>query len=140
MNNPVVRSILGVLAGVVVAGCVVFVVEGIGHALFPPPAGLDVTNPEDQARLIAALPVAAKAMVVLAWFLGSLAGAAVAMGIARRALPGWIVAAVMIALSVLTTQMFPHPAWMVGAAVILPLVAAWLARRLLAGRIDSNAR
>ena len=138
MNNPVVRGILGVLAGMVAAIAVVFVVEGAGHALFPPPAGLDITDPVDQERLVAWMPASVKAIVVLGWFLGSFAGATTAMKISRRALPGWIVAAAMVALSVATTLMFPHPAWMIGAAAILPLVAAWLAARLVARRTASS--
>lgn len=135
MGNPTLRTALGILAGVVVAGIAVFVVEGLGHALFPPPADLNLADPQDQARLIAAMPVAAKLMVVLAWFLGALAGSAAAMAIARKPLAGWVVAVVMVALSGWTTQMFPHPTWMVVAAVVLPLVAVWLARRLVARRL-----
>lgn len=135
MDNSALRTALASVAGIIVAAIVVFAVEGLGHALFPPPAGLDLADPQDQARLIAAMPGQAKVMVVVAWFLGSLAGAAAAMAIAHKALAGWIVAAVMVALSVWTTQMFPHPAWMVVSAVVLPLAAAWLARRLLAARL-----
>lgn len=140
MGNSALRSALASVAGVIVAAIVVFAVEGLGHALFPPPVGLDLADPQNQARLIAAMPGQAKVMVVVAWFLGSLAGAATAMAIAHRALAGWIVAAVMVALSVWTTQMFPHPAWMVVCAVVLPLAGAWLARRLVAARLEGQPR
>ena len=139
MGNSSLRTALASVAGVIVSAIVVFAVEGLGHALFPPPAGLDLANPQDQARLIAAMPGQAKAMVVVAWFLGALAGSAAAMVIARKASAGWIVAGVMVALSVWTTQMFPHPAWMVGSAVVLPLAGAWLARRLVAARVERQA-
>lgn len=139
MGNTALRTALASVVGVIVAAIVVFAVEGLGHALFPPPAGLDLADPQDQARLIAAMPGQAKVMVVLAWFLGALAGSATAMAVAYKALAGWIVAAVMVALSVWTTQMFPHPAWMVGSAVVLPLAGAWLARRLVAARLEGQA-
>ena len=72
---------------------------------------------------------------MLAWFLGSLAGATAAITISRRNWSAWIVASGMVALSFLTTQMFPHPVWMVVAGVLLPLAAAMLARRLVARRL-----
>ena len=139
MANSSLRTALASVAGVIVSAVVVLAVVGLGHALFPPPPGLDLANPQDQARLIAAIPGEAKVMVVVAWFLGALAGSTTAMMIARKASAGWIVAGVMVALSVWTTQMFPHPAWMVVCAVVLPLAGVWLARRLVAAPLERQA-
>ena len=85
MKNPVVSRIVGVVAGLVVAMLVVMAVEGAGHAMFPPPEGLDITRPEDQAQLMELIPLGAKIAVVVAWFLGALAGAAYPAGLDRRA-------------------------------------------------------
>ena len=137
MNNPVVRNLVAVIGGLIVAMVVVFVVEGIGHAIFPPPEGLDLMNPEDQARLMEAIPTEAKVAVVIAWFLGSLAGACTAIAISHRALMAWIVGLVIALMSVWTTQMFPHPDWMLAAGAVLPLVAVLVAKRLLAARLLS---
>lgn len=135
MDNPIVRRIAGLLAGLVVMALTVALAEGVGQALFPPPAGLDVTNPDDQARLMEVIPLGAKISVVVAWFLGALAGSAVAMIVGRTVLLGWVIGIVMGALSLFTTQMFPHPLWMVIASVVLPLVAVLVAKKLVAGRI-----
>ena len=135
MNNPVIRQAVGILGGLIVMALVVALAEGAGHALFPPPDGLDITNREDQARLMDVLPLGAKIGVVLAWFLGALAGASVAMAIARTPLAGWAIGLVMGALSLFTTQLFPHPLWMMIAAVVLPLVAVVVAKNLLASRL-----
>jgi ABC-type xylose transport system permease subunit len=135
MNNPAVRSLLAVLGGLVVAMLVVGLVEGAGHVLWPPPPGLDITRPEDQARLMQAIPLEAKIAVVVAWFLGSLAGAVAAIAIARRVLPAWIVAVAIAGLGLWTTQMFPHPDWMLASAVVLPLVAVLVAKRLMLRRL-----
>lgn len=136
MSNPTLRIVLAIVGGLVAAIAVVALAEGAGHALFPPPAGLDVTRPEDQARLMEAIPLGAKIAVVVAWFLGSLAGACAAIAISRRVIPAWVVGLTMVGLSLVTTQMFPHPAWMVVAAVVLPMVAVVLAKRMLAARIE----
>jgi len=135
MDNPAVRSLLAVVAGLVVAMLVIAGVEAVGHALFPPPPHLDLARTADQERLMEALPIQAKLAVVAAWFLGSLAGAATAIAIARRVLPAWIVAVVIAGLGLWTTQMFPHPDWMLASAVVLPLVAVLVAKRLMLRRL-----
>ena len=124
------RLAMGVIAGVVVAFLCVFGVEMIGHSLYPPPAGLDLHNPADQARVMEAMPSAAKAMVLAAWFVGALAGAWTANRIAGRSLAGWIVALLVIAAGIATMVMIPHPAWMWAGGVLLPLLAAWIADRM----------
>jgi hypothetical protein len=77
------------------------------------------------------IPFGAKIAVVVAWFLGALAGAATARKIATVKWPAWIVAAFMIGASFWTTTMFPHPSWLVACAVVLPLLALTLAGRLV---------
>ncbi len=135
MSNPAIRAAVAAIAGLVVAMVVVGLVEGLGHAIFPPPPGLDLANPEDQARLMAQIPFEAKFAVVVAWFLGSLAGACTAIAIARQAMPAWVVAVTIAGLGLWTTQMFPHPDWMLASAAILPLVAVLVAKRLMVKRL-----
>lgn len=136
MQNPVVRAIVAVVAGGVTAFVVVFLCEALGHMLYPPPPDLDISKPEDQARLMEVIPTGAKVAVVVAWFLGSLAGSAVAARIGRAPLYAWIIGAIMVVLSVVTTRMFPHPTWMVVAAVVLPIIAAVIAIRLTRPRVS----
>lgn len=130
MDNRIVRLILGLVAGVIVAGIVVALVEGAGHMIWPPPEGLDPTNPEDAAQIMLVIPTAAKVAVVIAWFLGALAGAWVAIAISKNVLTGWMVGLLMIVGGIVTTQMFPHPLWMVISAVVLPLLGVLLAKEL----------
>ncbi|UIP05614.1 hypothetical protein LY632_07760 [Erythrobacter sp. SDW2] len=137
MQVPIVRAVLATLAGLVAAIATVGIVEMTGHTIFPPPGGLDVTNPADQARLMDVIPLGAKIAVVAAWFLGALAGCAVAAWLSRSIKPGWIVAGFLVLGGMYTTQMFPHPVWMVVCAVALPIVAKLLADRLLAARLSS---
>lgn len=135
MQNPIVRAIVAVVAGVFAAFIVVALLEGLGHMIFPPPLGLDPMKPEDQAKLMSVIPLGAKIAVVVAWFFGSLAGAIVAAKIGQKPVYAWVVGAIMIALSVVTTMMFPHPVWMVIAAVVLPVVAAAIAIPLSRPRV-----
>ncbi|MCC6772458.1 MAG: hypothetical protein IT360_14785 [Gemmatimonadaceae bacterium] len=50
------RSVIAVAAGVFVGGIAVFGVEALGHALVPPPAGLDVADPEAVRQASATRP------------------------------------------------------------------------------------
>ena len=137
MQNPIIRAIVAIVAGVLVAGIVVGILEMVGHLIFPPPEGIDPTNPDDQARLMEVIPLGAKIAVVVAWFAGSFVGAAVAMMIGKKAFHGGVVAGLMVAGSLATTQIFPHPMWMMVAAVLLPILAAFLAKGLLKDRLSS---
>lgn len=128
------KTVVGVVAGVVVAFLCIFAIEAVSHLIFPPPPGTDFTDPAQVARLMEVMPTAALVMVVVAWFAGALAGGWVANVVAKRALAGWIVALLVIAGGVATMVMIPHPAWMWGVGIALPLIAGWLAQRLSTGR------
>lgn len=130
----IMRMLMGVVAGIVVAFLCVFAVEWVGHGLYPPPAGLDLNNPADVERLMATMPATAKAFVLVAWFVGALAGAWVANRIAGRSLAGWVVALLVLVGGVATMLMIPHPAWMWAGGIALPLLAGWIADRLSARR------
>lgn len=131
MDNPVVRNIVAAVAGTIIAFLVVGLVEMAGHAMFPPPAGLDITDPQDQARIMEAIPPAAKVMVLVAWFLGALVGTWLARHLGASSWPSLLVVALMIAASLWTTQMFPHPWWMVAGALLLPVLALVIASRAI---------
>ncbi len=118
------RSIIAIVVGVVVATAVIFVSEQIGRRLFPAPAiGVDMSDPEawkDQetaAAYMSAVPFQAKAAVVIGWFLGTLAGGIAALMIGARSAPlAWIVAATIFLFSVSNFLAFPHPLWMIAGA------------------------
>lgn len=123
------RTVLGVVAGVVAGFGIVFAVEWLGHQIFPMPADMP-TDPEGMKAMIASLPVETLGAVVAAWTLGALGGALIANAVARRALAGWITVLLLIAATVANLVMFPHPAWMAICGIALPVVMAWLAQRI----------
>lgn len=139
MQNPFIRTVFGTVAGLMVAVFVVALIQMLSHAVFPPPDDLNTASTADMARMMEVIPFGAKAAVVAAWFLGTLAGASAANFIAQRAIPGWVVAGFILLASVYTTQMFPHPVWMVGGAVIVPVIAKLLADRLVPPLPDDEA-
>jgi hypothetical protein len=125
------RGTIAVVAGLITAALWVALIQGLGHWLYPPPAGLDTANAEDVARIVAAAPFAAKLFVVAAWFFGTLAGGMVANAISRRWWSALIIAGIVIAFASIMTLTIPHPMWMKLAGVAAPLLAAELANRLV---------
>lgn len=123
----VVRTILGILAGALLAVLLVGAIEGVGHAMFPPPAGLDLTDPAQLASVMDKIPLAAKLWVVAAWGLATFCGALAAALISRRGWTPWVIAVLVAAAAVATVLMIPHPVWMKIAAVAAPGLAGWLA-------------
>lgn len=126
------RTILAVLAGAVVMWLTVFAMEFVGHALFPPPAGLDPKDPAQLQQVIAHMPVGAMAMLVLAWVLGAITGGFTAAKISRK--HPRIAAAIVAVLVVLgvagMVYLVPnHPAWVSVLGLLLPIPAALLAAR-----------
>jgi hypothetical protein len=124
------RLILSVVAGLFVGVILVAVLEAAGHAVFPPPAGVDLTDPQALDSVMSKLPREALAAVLAAWFLGVLGGATTAnLANRRQGLAGWIVSAVIFAFAAWTMAAIPHPLWFVIAAVVLMLTAAIAADR-----------
>lgn len=124
------RRILGLVAGIIVAGLTVGVIESIGHLIWPPPPGTDISKPDQLKAIIETIPLPAKISVMVAWFLGTLAGAFTALKITRWPVAPWGVAGFVIAAGGWTMMQIPHPVWMVVGAVALPLAAAWIAGKL----------
>lgn len=126
------RTLLGILLGAIVMWLTIFGLEFLGHALFPPPAGLDPQNPEHLARIIAEAPLGAMAMLVLAWTAGAFTGAWTAARIARHPRT----AALLIALVVMSgvigmILMVPeHPKWISALGLLLPIPVALIAAKV----------
>ena len=122
------RLILGVVLGVIVGGIVTGVVEGMGHTIFPPPPGVDLTDPAQLQTVMSRVPIEAKFAVLLAWFLGVLSGSASANLIAgRRALAGRITSMLIFCVAAGTLTSIPPPAGFVAAACAAILLAAFVA-------------
>ena len=113
-------------------GLVVFAVEALSSSVFPLPPGVDLTDPQAIRAAVAQLPLGAYLFVLLAWFLGPLAGAWVAARFAPEApfVHGMIVAGLVLAAAMVNMVALPHPAWMWVAAPVAILAGGWLGARL----------
>ena len=135
-----IRSILGVVLGIVAAVLTVMAVQAIGHQLYPYPADVDLNDPEAIARVFPTIPTAAKLFVVAAWFGGALVGAAVAKLITGRAWAAWTIAVLMAIAAVMNLFIIPHPVWMQFSAILAPLLGGLVANHLVKRRDATAAR
>jgi hypothetical protein len=129
------RTILGILAGLVVAWLAMTICEFASLFLHRPPAGFDLRDPQALAAHIAAAPLSAMLVVVIGWALAAFVGGWVAARIARHRLVAALVIGVLVLAGVIANNaMIPHPLWMTVAGIALPLPLAWLAARLVRPR------
>lgn len=126
------RTILGGLAGIVVAWLVIMGCEFGSAALYPPAPGLDLRDPAQLASFIQAAPARAMALVVAGWTLGALFGGAVAarIGTPHPRAAALAVGATVLAGVIANSLLIPHPPWMTVLGMLLPLPAAWLGSRV----------
>lgn len=130
--SSILRSIAAIILGAMVTVLVISGFQWLGHQLFPPPTGLDFNNPETLKGFVDALPFAAKAMVVGSWCVGAYCGSWVACLIKPRyrKLSVVIVSALVVAGTIMVTQQFPHPQWMLLIGVLAPIPLGLLAERI----------
>ena len=129
------RTILGVVLGAIVGVIVIGVIEGAGHTIFPPPPGVNLTDPAQLSTVMSKITFPAKIAVLLAWIFGTLAGASTADIVAgRRAWAGRIVALIVLALSIFNMTSIHHPVWMAIGALAAILFGGFVADRAFGRR------
>ena len=125
------RVFLSLLAGAVIAVVCVGVLESIGHMIFPPPPGVDVSDPEVLKTIMDDIPLGAQISVLVAWTVATFAGGSVAAWLARAGTwPAWAIAGLMLVLIGINLVWIPHPTWMIICAVLLTIIAGFLASRM----------
>ncbi len=125
----IVRIVGGVLAGVALAFGVVFAGDWLNHQLFPPPADLNVRDPESLRAYVASAPLASLVGLPLTWTIAGAVGAFAGARIAGRVWAGWIAGAALFAATLANLALIPHPWWMLAAAVVFVPLACWFAAR-----------
>ena len=128
------RSILAVIAGLVVAWITVSLFEFASVRAFPPPAGLDVHDARQLAALVGQMPPGALLLVLAGWVVGALDGGLVAAAVSKRPVPAVVVGVLVMLGALLMVTMVPHPLWMSLAGVLLPVPAALSGAWLVRGR------
>ena len=130
------RGILATVLGVVVGAATNMTIILVGSRLVPPPAGVDVNDPESINAHLGEYPPIQFAVPFLAHALGTLVGAMVATLVAagRQTIPAFIVGAMFLLGGVAMVRMLPDtPPWFIALDLgVAYLPMAWLGNRLAA--------
>ena len=122
------KNIVAGITGVVIAMAMVWVVEKVGHAVYPPPPDLNFADPDAMRAYIETVPLGALLFVSAAWFIGTLCGtcAACAIGTAKPMIFAMVVGGLMLIATIMNLVMIPHPMWFSILGVVGVVIGAWL--------------
>ncbi|MEH3107776.1 MAG: hypothetical protein PGN09_11015 [Sphingomonas fennica] len=124
------RAVLAILLGALVAVIVIWLMTGVAHLFYPGSfAVAALAGPGEFADPLSQVPLRAKATLVIGWFLGALAGAGTTNIATGQGYMGWVVAGLVVLYGLLLSILYPHPTWMALCAVVLPLLAGYVARK-----------
>jgi hypothetical protein len=130
-DQPMIKNVLYVLSGVIIGGAVIYLVESIGHKIYPLPENLDWTDTEALGNHISTLPAGAFIIVLLAYILGSLAGGFMTIQYKNSGMPNAIaVGFILLLLGLLNFLMIQHPTWFIVISLLLYVPFAYLGGRL----------
>jgi len=126
------KNIAAGVIGVLVAVGLVWLIEMIGHAVYPPPPDIDFSDVDAVRGYMSALPLGAFAFVGSGWFLGTLGGtmAASRIGSAAPRLFAMVVGGFVLAATAFNLTVIPHPLWFSIVGVAGVFIAAWLGQFL----------
>jgi hypothetical protein len=139
--KTIVRSILAVVLGLVVGGCVNMGLVLISPHVIPPPAGVDVSDVESMRAGIHLFEPKHFLFPFLAHALGTLAGATVAFLVAVRwrSLFSFVIGTAFLAGGIAAASMIPAPSWFIGLDLLIAYIPmAWIGA-LIGGRIKKGA-
>jgi hypothetical protein len=135
--NPIIRSVLSILAGIIVVPVIVMFIERVSSELYPM-GPVDWEDKEAVARAVAehikTMPAGGFLMVLLAWQTAAFGGGALAAWIAGRleVLHATAIGCFVVLATLANVLMLPgHPGWMVAAGLILPIPVAMLAGKVM---------
>ena len=122
------KNIAAGIAGIIIAGLLVWLVEMLGHTVYPPPTDLSFADPDAMGAYIDTLPLGALLFVAAAWFIGTLGGTAAAckIGDAKPMIFAGVVGGLMLIGTLFNLVTIPHPLWFSILGLVGIAVGAWL--------------
>ena len=137
-----IKKIAAAVIGIIVAGGIVFAVESLGHAVYPIPPDLDMSDPDQFGNYVESLPFGAFLFVAGAWVLGTLGGGMLACFIAgeKPRIFSAIVGGFILLATIANLIMIPHPLWFSISSLIAIAVTTYITGSIAASFMpkDSN--
>ncbi len=121
---------LAILAGLISASVVMILIEMLGHQLYPPPA--NINDPEIMKAFMANMPLWAFVFILVAYFLGSIAGGLVTSLIAKEKQFQLLIilGAILTVLGILNLLMITHPIWFMIASLAMYIPGTYIGHQL----------
>jgi hypothetical protein len=128
------RTILGIVAGLVAAYIVIILIgiAGVG-ATYSVPRDIDIYDSRAVTELLLNMPAAPRIALLIALFGGTVVGAALAKRISRRAIAAWVVAIVYALLAALSVLTLPLAGWVQALTIAMPVLGGLFANHLVRG-------
>jgi len=107
------RRILAVIAGIMVGSVGIWLMERLGHSLYPFPADLKPDNIEGFKAYVGNLPFMGKFIVIIGYALGALLSGFVATKVANNGKPvaAIVCGAIFLFFTVYNMMVLPTPVW-----------------------------
>jgi uncharacterized membrane protein YeiH len=120
--------------GVIIAIALIIVIQRIGHAIMPPPTGVDFSDPDAVRAMMREMPLPAYLAVILSYVIGTFGGGLLAGLLARETpiLYATVIGAFVLAGTILNVYAIPHPTWFVVAAIVSIVATAYFTSRVSA--------
>lgn len=108
-----IKNIIATIAGFIVASSTVYLFETVlGQSFFPLPKGANPMDLEWLKNNMASIPIGAKVFVIIAHFIGPIAGMFTAGLISKTSMiPAYIVGGIMILATFFNIIMLPKDLW-----------------------------
>lgn len=122
------KNVLGILAGLISAFVVIFLVEKAGHSIFPVAENIDFGDKEALKKIIDTMPFGALITVIIAYAIGSFAGGFVCALISEnsKVRNSVITGFILLIFGLINLFMIPHPVWFMILNVLVYLPFAYL--------------
>lgn len=124
------RTILGILAGILAGFGGVLAAQMVVTAIYPLPQGLDVLDKAQMAEAFNTFTPAHFGLILMTYLAGGFVGSYVTRMIARRDWALWIPAGLIALAAAVNVFTYPHPIWAQIGGILAPLLGGWLARRV----------
>ena len=122
------RKVLAVVVGLVVAVLIFIAFESLKEQLYPLPPGMDRADHKAMSAYEEALPAKALAVMLAGWMIGSLVCGILVKIISKSKdrTPAYLAGLFLMAAGIVDIYMLPHPLWFIvtGVLIFIPATLA----------------
>lgn len=131
------RNTFAIAVGLVVAGLVIFLLYILGPQFFTFPQGANPMDPESIKANMHLMPAGAMVLVIIAHFFGIVGGMLASTAVSEESLiPAYIVASVIIVVSIASSFAMSHPMWSVIAGILSVILAFFVGKKAAISRLN----